>query len=53
MGTNGHWQKAIWRILSDPTMEVVATIVVVLVATWFMVENGGLHAGAFVGFGRG
>lgn len=53
MDSNGQWQKTIWRILSDPTMEVVATIAVVLVVAWFMIQSGGLHPGAFVGFGRG
>ena len=53
MNEYGNWQNTIWKILSDPTFEVAATILVMLVATWAMVESGGLHPGAFVGFGRG
>ena len=40
MDTNiGNWQKAFWKIVSDPTVEVVATLVVVMVATWFVLQN--------------
>jgi hypothetical protein len=49
---NGNWQKAFWRILSNPTIEVIATIVLVLVLAWFVIQFGGLHAGGFVLFGR-
>lgn len=34
----GHWQKALWKILTNPTVEVVAAIVVVLVAAWIVVD---------------
>jgi hypothetical protein len=51
--SNVQWQGTIWRILSDPATEVVATIAVVLGLAWFMIQTGGLHPGAFVGFGRG
>ena len=33
------WQKAIWKILRNPTFEVVAAIVVVLLATWLIVQT--------------
>lgn len=48
----GNWQKAFWRILSDPTIEVVATLAVMLVATWFVLDNDVAHQGTFVLFGR-
>ena len=31
------WQKALWKILSNPAIEVVAAIVVVVFATWIVV----------------
>ena len=37
---NGHeWQKAIWKLLSNPAVEVVAAILVVLMAAWFVVQT--------------
>lgn len=37
IGTN--WQKAIWKIIRNPAIEVVAAIVVVLFATWLLVQS--------------
>jgi hypothetical protein len=34
-----HWQKALWKIVSNPAMEVVAAIVVVLFATWIVIQT--------------
>ncbi len=35
----GHdWQKAIWRILKNPAVEVIAAIVLVLVAAVVVVQ---------------
>ena len=48
-----NWQATIWKILCDPTTMVAATILVMLVATWVVVEPGGLHPAAFPLFGRG
>jgi hypothetical protein len=53
LDSNAQWQKTIRKYLSDPTFEVVATLVVVMVAAWFVVQPGGLHPGAFALFGRG
>jgi hypothetical protein len=33
------WQKTLWKIVSNPTIEVVAAIVVVLFSAWFVVET--------------
>jgi len=33
------WQKAIWKILRNPALEVIAAIVVVLFAAWIVVET--------------
>lgn len=53
MDTNlGNWQKAFWKIISDPTIEVMATLAVVLVATWFLLQNDTVGQGNLVLFGR-
>jgi hypothetical protein len=33
------WQKAIWKILTNPALEVVAAIVIVLFAAWIVIET--------------
>ena len=33
------WQKALRKILRSPTIEVVAAIVVVLFAAWFVIQS--------------
>lgn len=48
----GNWQKALWRLLSDPTLPVVATLVVVMLATWFVLQDDAPHRGAFFLFGH-
>ena len=32
------WPKTLWKIVTNPTVEVVAAIVVVLLATWVVVQ---------------
>jgi hypothetical protein len=32
-----QWRQAIWKVLTNPAFEVIATIVVVLLATWVLV----------------
>jgi hypothetical protein len=32
------WQKALWKVLRNPTVEVVAAIVVVMLAAWVVVQ---------------
>lgn len=34
-----EWQKTIWKILRNPAFEVIAAIVVVLFATWLIVQT--------------
>ena len=34
-----EWQKALWKIVSNPAIEVVAAIVVVLLAAWIVVDS--------------
>jgi hypothetical protein len=33
------WQKTLWKIVSNPAIEVVAAIVVVLFAAWIVVTT--------------
>jgi hypothetical protein len=37
--TGTNWQKALWKIIRNPAIEVVAAIVAVLFATWLVVES--------------
>ena len=34
-----EWQKALWRLLTNPTFEVVAAIVVMIVAACVVVDT--------------
>jgi hypothetical protein len=36
---NGNRQR-VWKILSNPAIELVATLVVVMVATWYLIDSG-------------
>ena len=40
------WQNAIWKILTNPAFNVVAAIVVVLIAAWFVIETDVFHRSA-------
>ena len=33
------WQKTLWKIVSNPAIEVIAAIVVVLFAAWFVIAT--------------
>jgi hypothetical protein len=33
------WQKTLWKIVRNPTLEVVAAIVVVLLAAWLAIQT--------------
>ena len=33
------WQNALWKLLTNPAFEVVAAIVVVLIAAWFVIDT--------------
>ena len=43
--TDGNWQRTIWKILTNPAIELVATIAVVMVATWFLIQNDVVQQG--------
>ena len=34
-----RWPKALWKIVKNPTVEVAAAIVAVLLATWVVVQT--------------
>jgi hypothetical protein len=34
-----EWQKTLWKIVTNPAIEVIAAIVVVLLAAWLVVET--------------
>ncbi|MGE5615280.1 MAG: hypothetical protein ACM3X5_00050 [Bacillota bacterium] len=33
------WQKAIWKILTNPTFEVIAVMAAVLVSAWLVIDT--------------
>jgi hypothetical protein len=41
-----NWQKTAWKWISVPGTELVATLALVMLATWFLVQDGGLLHGA-------
>jgi hypothetical protein len=43
-------RQKLWKLLTNPGIELVATIVVVMVATWYLIESGSVDA--FPVFGR-
>ena len=43
-----HWQKLFLKVVTNPAFEVIATIVVVLLATWAVVQaEAETHTTAF------
>ena len=41
-----NWQNALWKILTNPAFEVVATILLVLVAAWVVIWSEVFQNGA-------
>ena len=37
--TGTPWQKAIWKILTNPTFEVIAVMAAVLVSAWLVIDT--------------
>jgi ABC-type nickel/cobalt efflux system permease component RcnA len=37
-----EWRKSLWKILTNPTFEVVAVLLVVLLAAWVIVQTESL-----------
>ena len=43
--SGGNWQKALWKIVRNPAVEVIAAIVVVMLAVWVVVQTEAEHRG--------
>ena len=41
----GDWQGTIWRLLTNPAIEVVAAIVVMLIAAWIVIDTEVVQSG--------
>ena len=42
MDSHHHdWQTKLWKLLTNPAIEVVVTILVVMVATWYLIDTNG------------
>jgi hypothetical protein len=37
--TSSHWYKKLWKILSNPTFDVIAAMVVVIFAAWIVIQT--------------
>ena len=33
-------EHRLWKLLSNPAIELVATLLVVMVATWYLIDSG-------------
>ena len=40
MDTHHGYRQRFWKLLSNPALEVVVTLLVVLVATWYLIDSG-------------
>ena len=45
------YRQRLWKLLTNPAIEVIATIIVVMVATWYLIETNG-SANPLQPFGR-
>jgi hypothetical protein len=34
-----NWQKIIWKLVTNPAIELVVTIAIVMVAAWYLVDT--------------
>ena len=37
---HGNWHRTLWKLLSNPAIELVVTIALVMVATWYLIQAG-------------
>lgn len=40
-----NWQGTLWKLVTNPAIEVVAAIVAVLIAAWIVIDTDLLHNG--------
>ena len=50
MDTHHGYRHKIWKLLTNPAIELVVTILLVMVATWYLIEIGSTDP--FPVFGR-
>ena len=43
--TGNPWLKSVWKIVTNPAVELVAAIVLVLLALWLVVSTEAMHRG--------
>ena len=46
------WHRTLWKLLTNPGAELVATLAVVMVATWYLIQAGPYDPLAVPLFGR-
>ena len=51
-GNHEGWQDTLWKLLTNPGVELVATIAVVMVATWYLIEAGPMDPSGVPVFAR-
>lgn len=49
MDTQGN-RRRLWKLLTNPAIDLVVTIVLVMIATWYLIDAG--PTDAFPVFGR-
>jgi len=37
--TNSRWYRKLWKILSNPTLDLIAAMVVVIFAAWIVIQT--------------
>ena len=40
MHTHHDYRQLLWKLLTNPAFELVVTILVVMVATWYLIDAG-------------
>ena len=46
------WHRTFWKLLTNPAIELVVTIALVMVATWYLIQAEPIDPTAFPLFGR-
>ena len=47
-----HWHRTLWKLLTNPAIEIVVTVALVMVATWYLIQAEPIDPTAFPLFGR-
>jgi hypothetical protein len=43
---HNDWQNALWKILTNPAVDMAVAIVAVMVAAWFVIDTDMFHRSA-------